>query len=113
MPFDAAAPAEVSARDRMIQLRDFLAELPDEKFDISLWHCGTAGCIGGWAETLFFGSAYSGHDESEVGEHIGLSVANAERLFYPLGYRYGRHTPAQAVAVLDHYLATGEISWAV
>jgi hypothetical protein len=112
MPFDATPDAEVTARDRMIRLRDTIAGLPDDLFDMRHWHCGSAACIGGWVENLFFKRTVS---ESTAGEIIGLSLEQADDLFYPppgiVPEGYGGITRAHAVAVLDHYLATGEIDW--
>lgn len=113
MPFDAQVPAEVTARARMIRLRDFLAALPDERFDygipVTFEECGTAFCIGGWARELFFrGLAYE--DVHEIGRSVGLSEDQADELFYQAD---GEVTRTRAVAVLDHFLATGEIDWTV
>jgi hypothetical protein len=118
MPFDAQAPAEVTARDRMIQLRDFLETLPPEKFDMSKWgfcmhaedmrhDCNTAACIGGWADAMFTDGDVLGS------QRLGLTTLQERKLFLPAGYYHGSHTTAQAVAVLDHYLATGKIDWSV
>lgn len=129
MPFDATPDAQVTARDRVIRLRDFLAELPDERFDMGTWgaydvgtkklqhDCGTAACIGGWAERLF-GRAT---DEPEAAcASLGLDPCQGEALFYPPGHNSGRYTKARAVAVLDHLLATsdpgtvnGVVDWSV
>lgn len=122
MPFDAQAPAEVTARDRMIQLRDFLETLPDERFDYG-WlgssqdaidgECGSPACIGGWARALFRvrtdARPYIGLQE--IGEDwLGLSSGqSSDLMFYPRGHVSRR----RAVRVLDHYLATGKIDWSV
>ncbi len=124
MPFDAQAPAEVTARDRVIQLRDFLETLPDERFNIAYawtgpggtWgtyeqvkanECGTAACISGWAQVLF----------PREGNPLGVSAEQAVELFMPRGYDSDKtakkYTRARAVAVLDYYLTTGKIDWSV
>lgn len=124
MAYDAQPSAEVTARDRMIQLRDFLAKLPDERFNMMWWsvnaedarqfthvrhanYCGTICCIGGWTEALF--------PEHAARDTLGLTDQEAYDLFYPEHLRdeaeWQSVTPAQAVAVLDNYLATGEIDW--
>lgn len=117
MPFDAASPPEVTARDRMIRLRDHLAKLPAKEFDMAHWHCGTTACIGGWVENLFCGTRYVTVDGA-AGALIGLSPTESQDLFYPArfctkDFAAYEATPVQAVAVLDHYLATGEIDWSV
>lgn len=122
MPFDASAPAEVTARDRMIQLRDFLAHLPEgSKFNMSHFEssrhgCGTSACLAGWHGFLI-GDRYSPRWDSaeiegwttRISTSLGLSWEESYSLFW------GSFTtdPLEAVAVLDHYLATGEIDWAV
>lgn len=142
MPFDASADVDpitayrMKTRDRMIALRNYIAELPPANFKMSTWYahtfdkaantCGTCACIGGWAALLF--ELY--HDEVSktpcinteiVGQHLGLSSHNAWALFYPPGrlntgsreFDAYQATPAQAVKVLDHYLETGAINWRV
>jgi hypothetical protein len=128
MPYDATTfepqtEADV-CRGRMLQLRDFLAGLDEARFDMRRWRadaadlapwsqgeCGTVACIGGWAEILFGGE----DDMGKAGALLGLSVLESVRLFAPYGIfeRWGEITTAQAVQVLDHYLATGEIDWTV
>lgn len=122
MPFDAQAPAEVTARDRLVQLRDFLETLPPERFDMHIsgfvsdavaGDCGTPACIGGWARALF----KVRDDLRVVGFHLGLSEEDSGELFYWLNtapdLTYDDVTLPMAVAVLDHYLATGKIDWSV
>lgn len=115
-----------SPRERLVILRNFIAALPDERFDMSTWHqrkdCGTCACIGGWAAVLFGLNDVGGGptiSPAEVAEYLGLSVPNAFRLFYPpvTIHRWGKAlkpykaTHKEAVKVIDHYLATGEVSW--
>lgn len=94
----------------MIQLRDFLASLPDKQFEYSTpvtVECGTAFCIGGWARKIFFRDR--DYDQvREIGGVIGLSAEQTDDLFYHTNYY---PTRTQSVAVLDHYLTTGEIDW--
>lgn len=115
MPFDAEPSIETTTRDRMIRLRNFLATLPPEQFDMETWgdtcECGTPACIGGWCERLF--SPDRSIFEWEAGALIGLSKADAFDLFFPISQEPYSSTTAQAVQVLDHYLATGEIDWSV
>lgn len=121
MPFESEPSVEVTARDRLIRLRDFLAELPDERFDIArVWtkdgewaekkqvaanECGTAACIVGWYEILY------PHAE-------GIEALTQEQhsdLCAPEGYnsRSTQYTRARAVIVIDHYLETGRVDWSV
>lgn len=127
MAYDAQAPAEVTARDRVIQLRDFLETLPPEKFNLFAWGepdyvahaCRTPACIAGWGDALFFGRAAgpSWCDMVErLADHLGLSEQQAHDLFQSTqGEQDAPYDakPRHAVVVLDHYLATGKISWAV
>lgn len=126
MPYDADAPVEVIARDRLIRLRDFLADLPDERFDFGSYSfhrdnllrrytdCGTPACIGGWATRLFGVRVSHSH-----GEHLGMPPNEALELMNPSDLwerhrlTHARVSPRMAVAVLDHYLATGKVDWAV
>ena len=111
MPYDASPPAEVTARDRLIQLRDFLASVPPKEFSYITWDCGTSACIGGWAGRLFGLS----HDESfstPVAELLGLSGEQARELFFDAPIEWPI-TEKHAVAVLDHLLATGTVDWSV
>lgn len=143
MPFDAigfeaAQPVKqlpTTPRGRMEYLRDFLKELPDERFNIAnlftgpdgayisstapeeLYACGTTACIKGWSHYLFsdvskFGSAW--------GEELGLSEDDADELFMPGAHddrpnNYAeapaRYTRAAAVRVLDIYLAEQVVDW--
>lgn len=127
MAFDAQPDAQVTARDRVIQLRDFLEKLPPAKFDMGSWGevnhaahtCNTPACIKGWAEALF---AHRDMDLRDTGALIGLDDQESSDLFQG-GYalqnacvslrvkQLDEVTTAQAVAVLDHYLLTGRIDW--
>ena len=96
----------------MIQLRDVIAVLPPERFDMSSWHCGTVACIGGTAEILFFGSIGADRSTESVGAVLGLNGDQAYELFHPDVERsWSEITTAEAVRVINHYLATGEIDW--
>jgi hypothetical protein len=116
MPFDAEPSVEVTARDRMIRLRDFLAKLPPENFDMAVVgsdRCDTPACISGWAQRLFPQRELVG-----MREMLGLSERQTDALFCPAGWASAkpndpRFPVAGAVKVLDHYLATGKIKWSV
>lgn len=113
MAFDATPDAEVTARDRMIRLRNWIGGLRNEQFDMVHW-CGSATCIGGWARVMLGmrpGETENALRSWKLRRALGLTTVQAEALFFP--DNMCGTTRAQAVAVLDHYLATGEIDWGV
>ena len=119
---------------RLIQLRDFLAALPDSRFnmdywceDISAWdqadlmeetggrpQCGTIACIGGWADVLA-GVRRNEGTTVQTGERLGLDQWRAHDLFHPgpLQVPWGTIPVARAVRVLDHLIETGEVDWSI
>jgi len=116
-----SAPTRDQARDNLMLVRNFLASLPPERFDMGDWgdgadvECGTAACIGGWAERLLFGELY-GRPTWLVGAEMGLSIDQSEDLFFLVGKQqpgldFQDITTAHAVKVLDHLIATGEVDW--
>lgn len=120
MPFDAATYARdpltiTDPRERLEYLRDFLRELPKERFSMAHWpdaaelhRCGTAACIGGWADAIWGRTTTN----DEAGERLGLSADEAWALFYPSSDWLNTDTTiAQALRVVDHFLATGEVDW--
>jgi hypothetical protein len=117
MAYDAETTERTVTRDRVMRLRDHIAALPPEHFNMHHWHCGTVACIGGWAATLFLPQSERYRD-CRAAEALGLTPDQGEALFFPTGKMgsglssYGA-TNAQAVAVLTNYLATGEIDWSV
>lgn len=128
MAFDATdAPAEVQVRERLMRLRNFLADLPTKKFcmdyrsdEADVDSCDTVCCAGGWGAILFRESLNGCHNSKSVGHHIGLSEPQAFNLFWPFGQDlenadgdWGDVTPTQFVRVLDHLIAIGEVDWSV
>lgn len=128
MAYDAEV--EVNARERVMQLRDFLAALPQEKLRMGGYiyspdlapECGTQACIAGWAYILFvdpdhrraYQESRNGYFANTVGEVLGMSLSQYVALFWPPHYLAGiTTTPAQAARVLDHYLNTNKIDWSV
>ena len=135
MPFDSEPAAEVTARDRMVRLRDFLAVLPATRFNMRylvsrggqaecadpLTDCGTAACIAGYALAMFFDNT----DDAgavQVADCLGLTREQGDVLFLPHyhgGPPASEYTVEWAVRTLDHYLATldatgvGIIDWSV
>jgi len=133
MPFDGNPPAEVTARDRMMQLRDFLDRLPDERFDYGTWQtpCDTCACIAGWQGILMqdrvpsreYGDPSHRAWRRRMAASLGLSEDDGYNLFVraadmdddlvELFGDEGLPSRAQTITVLDHFLETGEIDWSV
>lgn len=84
--------------------QDTLVYLSDGKgdaFNMSTWDCGTAACIGGWAERL-------------AGKQLFDSDAESRRGLYDLlfpGFFERQATPQQAAVALRSYLETGAPDW--
>lgn len=115
-------------RERVAYLRDFLRELPPEKFAMQTYAqnaagdeietaqefhaCGTAACICGWAMVNFT-------DHDDLGDHeiasatLGIHRDDAFGLFVPDHKDRSLITNLEAANVLHHYLATGKIDWSV
>lgn len=103
------------------KVRDHIASLPPERFDMNRWpgvgelrKCGTAACIGGWGAAVLF--KRGGRTSVVVSRRMGLSDIQGHRLFYPMnGPRvvWEDYTTADAVRVLDHLLATGKVDWSI
>lgn len=85
-----------------------------ESLDRSGHGCGTVACIIGWTNAVF-ASEPLGLSETAVA-HLGISVRDGDRLFWPDKERWGIRTydditPAQAVSTLRRLAATGEVDW--
>jgi hypothetical protein len=113
------------------KVRDVIANLPPERFNMAalfvvdgkavmperkspvklVESCGTAACIAGWTLATFRQPKHS--DAFEAGNLLDLNYMQRDDLFTPVGYDEGEYTHAQAVAVLDHLIATGEVDWSV
>jgi hypothetical protein len=114
-------PPEGLARERFEHLRAFIAGLPDERFDMTVWSRGAlyrrrlfrsavreplCACIGGWAGHLF------GVPAALAGAALGLGNGQQAEMFTPRGFDVaGRYSRADAVAMLDRYIGTGVIAW--
>jgi hypothetical protein len=112
--------------DRLTVLRNFLSTLEPQRFDMRNWtigarnirasklanECGTTGCIAGWANHIMRSSGHSGyHMKSEAQQWLKLTPVQADHMFVPTRHTNEDTTPAQAVAMIDHFIATGEIIW--
>ena len=78
-------------------------------------NCGTAACIGGWAVTQMARDlgvtvipTVTGVG-STAAEYLGLDPTQSDRLFHPSNL--SERTQAEALATLDHLIATGEVQW--
>jgi hypothetical protein len=122
-------------RENVQKVRDHIANLPPEHFRMDWWvatlsergynhkppsreqlinhTCGTCACIGGWTMALLGKTEDLLGPEDDAGKLLGLSASQADKLFYPhgTGKSYSEYTIPDAVAVLDHLLATGEVNW--
>jgi len=119
--------------ERLTTLRDTLVALDPSRFNMKFWardfetsnpiysvsalehNCGTAACIGGWAEALFDPDRKFHHNGvAHAGELLGLDADVAERLFFPRDddHAWGA-TSAQAAKVVDHLINTGRVEWSV
>ena len=106
-------------RENIKRVRDHLAELSPERFDMEVWgpgpkalrhDCGASACIAGWAQAIL--SPRSTMDPWWKAERLfELSPEQSADLFLAPGHRDA--TTSQAVAVLDHLLETGEVDWSV
>lgn len=111
---------------RLTRLRRLIAEvLKDEQLDMAHYgtpsrlakhECNSAGCIAGWALTIFSPSAEGKsryddvHDDAQ--EVLELTDKQAEYLFCPeLGFELCRVTRLDAVQAIDGLIETGMPTW--
>jgi hypothetical protein len=121
VPAPPQEPDDGLNRENIRKVRDRIATLDGERFNMGRWpnieefahDCGTAACIGGWAEFVNGRAFPSGEKLEAVGRMFGVSTREADRLCFPPTWMDGVNTRAQAVAVLDHLIATGEVDWSV
>lgn len=88
---------------RAFELREFLADLPPEKFNMSEW--GT--CIAGYAISLWAPTELT-CPLADAQEILGLTDEQADQLFCPA---FPFHTLEAAIATLDHLIETDEVVW--
>lgn len=88
-------------------------EVPLDSFNMEKWHCGSVGCIAGWAVKLFGGEI---PDPALSGQQaLGLRGDIADDLFTP-AYGYGDYhkiTPRDAAKVLRKLAETGHVDWSI
>jgi hypothetical protein len=83
---------------------------------MSSWHCGTTGCIAGWAHHLFGGgkeTAFTDDLQFDARELLDLPFEIADDLFVPGGGYLRDIKPAKAAAVLRHLAETGKVDWSI
>lgn len=95
-------------RERLKILRDHLAALPDNQFDMDLeWRersCGTVACVGGWASYLAAPDRERGSMEAGA-IWLGLSGEQERRLFWPGHMALHKIPKSDAIAAIDSMLA--------
>lgn len=91
-------------RERLRILRDHLAGLPDELFDM-MEPCGTICCIGGWANNLFVEDGFPTLDRAE--RALELDAWQASALFYAsnIDANLSDLTRLDAISAIDSMLA--------
>lgn len=121
MPFDSASPHEPispTGLQALRRIRDFIASLPPERFDMSsfgspriglLAECGTAACIAGWTCAVFAPATPLLDTDQVAGRLLGLDDEQQFELFFP--DRMDLRTRDDAVGVLDVLLASGKVVW--
>lgn len=90
-------------------------EIPDKAFTMAWWRrdirdisearapeCGTACCIGGWAEYLA---------RVEHGAFYGEAANSAESLCYPQRWVMLEASSAHGALAIRNYLTTGDAKW--
>lgn len=97
------------------KVRDHLAALPPEQFDMSWWHteqsCGTVCCIGGWTGAILAQNADL--PDNHTAALLGIDSIQADDLFFMINANVNMRdrTIPEAVAVLDRLIETGEVDW--
>lgn len=109
-------------KERLEQMVTMLRNLPEEKFDISGWSCGTTACAVGHAcatpvfqaQGLLLRQDFDGvmpaYGESDgwraVGEFFELDIDDAEHLFYSAMYpNYGCTKPFEVADRIEAFIA--------
>ena len=109
-------------REKLLKLADHLETVPEEKFNMNKWHCGTQSCALGHACTIFpqlelrntAEGGYVGHVGTEDINYAAAAAVfgNYERddtsmvyaLFSPNHYHLG-HTKADVIAKMRRFCA--------
>ena len=96
-----------------------LPEIEGITLDNKIDHCGSSGCIAGWA-VLILGDGPTGQVVSEYAQSLlGLDDNVASQLFVPEGstmhrdMTYGDVSAGMAADVLMHLAETGKVDWLI
>ena len=106
--------------ENMQRLADFLRDLPDNQFDMSVYRayrgCGTVGCIAGWGAILA-GHTEPGYYNAKMesvpdiaAKWLGISVEERMVLFY---HEAPWQTKEEAIAELERMIAEDKAEWAL
>ena len=99
----------------LLKIKEQILKEP-ENFVMSVYHCGTAHCIGGWAQVMT-GPRVDSMVTTDALNALDISLAQGDKLFYVAGWptkfrlayvndvtREGR--VKAAVDRIDHFIAT-------
>lgn len=115
--------------ERILQLADVIEKTPHRLrysetmkwrrlsgFNMSNWHCGTTGCIAGWACDVFGNGNepfYTDEIQFDAAVLLGLPHHIADDLFVPTDGALTDIKPKHAANVLRHLAETGEVDWSI
>lgn len=120
-------------KERLLELADVIEHTPHKQiklvdnfdreitptfFNMGVWHCGSAACIGGWTNALYNTSQWDCSEQAA--QALDLDELTSDLLFFPNGYAGWQHgweyeyvTPAMAATVLRHFADTGIVDWSI
>ncbi len=100
---------------RCLELARIIREgLPGVRFDMCTWgHCGTAGCIGGYAVAVYGKDNTADGIKRSAAKLLGVTEHQAGQLFYAddAPVALSDITPEMAGATLENFALTGEVVW--
>ena len=74
--------------------------------------CGTAMCIGGFAEHILRKPTERFLTESGIAKGLGITYGQSQAIFYPnLRRNMSDIPPSEAISMLENLLETGEVKW--
>ena len=88
MPFDPLPATERTVyQARLHELADFIESCRDHHFDMLQPHCGTAGCIAGfaawrWPQLIESVDGYDTWFQTDVAAFLGLTERQSDQLFF-------------------------------
>jgi len=105
MPFDDTKHTGLNL------LIEHLRGLPPERFGMD-YACGSACCIGGWANTLLGVPRRTAFLSGAVHRLTGIPIPDAEKICWPApGSPAWEAKPHHAVALLERYRDHGIVDW--